>query len=75
MLEDTQANAAGTFAEGVEGVRHKLIRQPVRFSSQGDLDMPVGPAPQLGQHTAAILAELGYSAGEIEALAGSGVAR
>ena len=56
-------------------MRHKLIRQPVRFSSQGDLDMPAGPAPQLGQHTAAILAELGYSAGEIEALAGSGVAR
>ena len=43
------------------------------MSTQGD--MPAGPAPQLGQHTAAILAELGYSAGEIEALAGSGVAR
>ena len=72
MLEDKQANAADTFAE-VEGVRHKLIKQPVRLSSQAGIDGPVGPAPPLGANTQAVLSRLGYSAAEIEAFAKKGV--
>ena len=34
-----------------------------------------GPAPRIGEHTDAILAEAGYSAAEIEAMKSSRVAR
>ena len=47
------------------------LRPPVQFSGQ-----PVGkapPAPLLGEHTAAILAELGYDAARLEELQGEGV--
>ena len=47
------------------------LRPPVQFSGQ-----PVGkapPAPLLGEHTAALLAELGYDAAGLEKLRGQGV--
>ncbi len=45
---------------------------PVRLSSERT-DPPPGPAPALGQHTAEILAELGYNEAAVAALQGQGV--
>jgi len=39
---------------------------PVRLSGRGE--RPAGPAPTLGQHTAALLAGLGYTPAEVERL-------
>ena len=44
---------------------------PMRLSAQEG--RPAGPTPALGQHTAALLAELGYSAAEIERLQEQGI--
>jgi crotonobetainyl-CoA:carnitine CoA-transferase CaiB-like acyl-CoA transferase len=47
------------------------LRSPLQLSSQ-----PVrvaAAAPLLGEHTAAILAELGYDAAQLEELQGQGV--
>jgi alpha-methylacyl-CoA racemase len=44
---------------------------PVRLSAQ-DMRTP-GPAPTLGQHTAVLLAELGYSSAEVDGLRDRGV--
>jgi crotonobetainyl-CoA:carnitine CoA-transferase CaiB-like acyl-CoA transferase len=46
---------------------------PARFSRTA-LESP-GPAPSLGEHTAALLGEAGYSEAEIEVLMEAGVAR
>ena len=35
--------------------------------------MPRGPAPRIGQHTEGVLEDLGYSAGEIAAMANKGI--
>jgi crotonobetainyl-CoA:carnitine CoA-transferase CaiB-like acyl-CoA transferase len=43
------------------------------FSLNDLSDAPWTPAPTLGQHTAAILASLGYSEADVGALARSGV--
>ena len=44
---------------------------PVRLSTQQG--RPTNPAPALGQHTAALLVELGYDAAEVDRLRGQGV--
>jgi len=44
---------------------------PVRLSAHPDLSL--GPAPSLGEHTAALLEELGYGLAEVESLRESGV--
>jgi crotonobetainyl-CoA:carnitine CoA-transferase CaiB-like acyl-CoA transferase len=44
---------------------------PVRFS--GTPAVPLGRAPKLGEHTEALLHELGYGAAEIDELRGAGV--
>ena len=60
---------------GVQEVPHperpgfKLIANPIRL----DEPIPNRPGPQLGADTDAILAELGYAAGEIESLRDAGV--
>jgi len=43
---------------------------PLLFSHPADL---TDPAPYLGQHTAGLLAELGYDAAQVERLQGQGV--
>jgi crotonobetainyl-CoA:carnitine CoA-transferase CaiB-like acyl-CoA transferase len=48
-----------------------LMGQPLRFSESRAPD--AGPPPALGQHTAAVLREAGYSDGEIAALGRLGV--
>jgi len=45
------------------------LAPPLEFA---DFDATLGPIPALGEHTEAVLGELGYSAGEIDALRASG---
>jgi crotonobetainyl-CoA:carnitine CoA-transferase CaiB-like acyl-CoA transferase len=71
---DPQAEAAGCFVQTPDGKGgyYRAPAAPVRFP--GADDGPKGPAPELGQHTREILAGVGYSAEEIEALLGAGAA-
>lgn len=64
LVEDPQAHAAGCFVETLDGRRSPAA--PARFP--GIEERPRAPAPSLGADTAAVLAELGYSPEEIEAL-------
>jgi crotonobetainyl-CoA:carnitine CoA-transferase CaiB-like acyl-CoA transferase len=64
LVEDPQALAAGCFVE-TPGVGRSPAA-PARFSDLDDT--PRARAPMLGADTAAVLAELGYSKEEIEAL-------
>lgn len=64
LVEDPQAQAAGCFVEMLDGRRSPAA--PARFP--GVDERPRAPAPSLGADTAAVLAELGYSDEEIEAL-------
>lgn len=58
-LESAPVQALGMLA------RHGLL-PPIRLSAQGERSP--GPAPVLGQHTADLLAELGYPAEKIQSL-------
>jgi len=73
MMEDEQAIAAGASVE-VEGVPFRLVANPVKLSKGGP-NLPRGPAPRLGEHSAEVFAELGLSAGEIETLRAEGVTK
>ena len=68
VIDDPQAHAAGCFVDTPDGKggAFRAPAGPVRFP--GADDGPKGPAPHLGEHTAQVLAELGYSAAEIEAI-------
>ena len=61
--------------DGVQAVPHptrpdlKLVASPFRL----DEPLPNRPGPQLGEHTTAVLAELGYEADEIASLHDTGV--
>ncbi len=69
---DPQAEAIRMFPEIEHGERgrYRSVRVPMRFRN-ADV-RPRGPAPELGQHTRAVLQEAGLSAGEIDALAAEG---
>ena len=71
---DPQAIAAGCVVQTPqhEGPPINAPGSPVRFP--GADDGPKGPAPKLGEHTRAVLAQLGYSDAEIDALLSSGAA-
>jgi crotonobetainyl-CoA:carnitine CoA-transferase CaiB-like acyl-CoA transferase len=73
-IADGQAIAAGCVVEtpNGKGASFKAPAGPIRFP--GADDGPKGPAPGVGQHTRAVLSELGYSTGEIDALFSSGAA-
>lgn len=74
VTEDPQAHAAGCFVETPDhdGNTFTAPAGPARFP--GADDGPKGPAPRLGEHTAEVLAELGYSAAEIAQLKVAGIA-
>jgi crotonobetainyl-CoA:carnitine CoA-transferase CaiB-like acyl-CoA transferase len=73
-VQDPQAQAAGCFVETPDGEGGTFTAPagPARFP--GADDGPKGPAPHLGEHTAQVLAELGYSDAEIDALKAAGAA-
>ncbi len=71
---DPQAIAAGCVVETPQhdGGTIKAPGGPIRFP--GADDGPKGPAPRAGEHTRAVLTELGYNQSEIDALIASGAA-
>jgi crotonobetainyl-CoA:carnitine CoA-transferase CaiB-like acyl-CoA transferase len=67
VLADPQVHAAGGFAEVPDGEATTLLpATPVDFG--GTPSGPRAMAPALGQHSDAILAELGRSPAQIAAL-------
>jgi crotonobetainyl-CoA:carnitine CoA-transferase CaiB-like acyl-CoA transferase len=74
VVQDPQAQAAGCFVETPDGEGGTFTAPagPARFP--GADDGPKGPAPHLGEHTAQVLSELGYSSAEIEAMKATGAA-
>lgn len=73
-VADPQALAAGVVVQTPDraGGSFAAPAGPVRFP--GADDGPKGPAPLVGEHTRAVLAEAGYSEAEIDALYASGAA-
>lgn len=73
-IKDPQAIAAGAVVQTPQrdGTTINAPGSPVRFA--GVSDNPRGPAPLAGEHTRAVLAELGYGADEIEKMFESGAA-
>jgi len=72
LLEDAQAVARGAFAEVDQPLIGKNTIAGPPFQLEGGWD--ARPSPRLGEHTADILEELGYSATERVALFKAGVA-
>ena len=73
LAEDAQAAALGIFPEIKHPVAGSLrtVANPLRI--RGADNAPRGPAPDVGAHTNAILAEIGVPAEQIAALAAAGV--
>lgn len=74
VAADPQADAAGCFVpvEDGKGGTHRSPAPPAVFPGLEQKARP--PAPRLGEHTRDVLAELGYGAGEIEAMFADGAA-
>ena len=73
-IADPQVIAAGCVVQtpAHDGGVMNAPAAPIRFP--GADDGPKGPSPRPGEHTRAVLAELGYSKEEIDALYASGAA-
>lgn len=73
-VSDPQLLAAGGVVDVPlpQGGSFKSSASPVRFP--GADDGPKGPTPRQGEHTRAVLAELGYSAEQIDAMIAAGAA-
>lgn len=70
LLDDPQIRARGLV--GVTDAGLPWMRSPIRL---GDDKIELREAPAYGEHTRQTLAEIGYSAGEIERLANIGIIR
>jgi crotonobetainyl-CoA:carnitine CoA-transferase CaiB-like acyl-CoA transferase len=70
---DAQAEADGLYpsVDHPAAGSFRTVASPVRIAGAGIA--PRGPAPDVGQHTAAVLTELGLSADELSTLAAAGV--
>ncbi|WP_448638266.1 CaiB/BaiF CoA transferase family protein [Geodermatophilus sp. URMC 63] len=70
---DEQAAADGLFPEvgDATGRRFRTVRAPLRLQG-GDVG-PRGPAPAVGEHTEAVLTELGVTGDDLAVLVGDGV--
>jgi len=67
VLKDPQAWANDFFLEmEYESGKRTLVRPPVQFKETGPA--PYNKAPRLGQHTAQIMKELGYTEADIKAM-------
>ncbi len=68
IIADPQAAAIGAFVDVPDGAGGsvRMVAPPVGFPLEPAL--PSGPAPEAGQHTEAVLLELGYTWEEIAAL-------
>jgi len=73
MLQDPQLRHNEAFFESAhpEAGRMRQVRPPARFSKTREA--PGGLAPAHGEHTEAVLAELGYDAAALAALRAEGV--
>lgn len=73
-IADAQAIAAGCVVQTPthDGGAFNAPASPIRFP--GADDGPKGPAPRVGEHTRAVLAELEYAEAEIDALIEDGAA-
>lgn len=73
-VKDPQAIAAGCVVDvpRADGSSFTGPATPVRFP--GADDGPKGPTPRQGEHTRAVLLELGYSAAQVDAMLASGAA-
>ncbi len=69
---DAQADAIGMFPEVThpELGSYRSVRAPMRFA--GADVRPRGPAPRIGQHTRAVLADAGFGPAEIDGLFAAG---
>jgi crotonobetainyl-CoA:carnitine CoA-transferase CaiB-like acyl-CoA transferase len=74
VAADPQAQAAGAFVEvdDGQGGAFRSPAAPARFPGADATRRP--PSPKLGQHTREVLAEIGYSESEIDALLAAGAA-
>ncbi|MGR3322195.1 MAG: CaiB/BaiF CoA transferase family protein [Pseudooceanicola sp.] len=73
MLAEEHA-AARRFTTPVEAVPRMKVQVPTAgFKANGDVLVPAAPPPRLGEHSRAVLRDLGLSGPEVEALIASGV--
>jgi crotonobetainyl-CoA:carnitine CoA-transferase CaiB-like acyl-CoA transferase len=75
IFDDPHVKATGFFQEEAHPSEGPVRRMavPMRFSAAGEAER--APAPNLGENTASILAEAGYTEAEIRALIEGGAAR
>ncbi len=59
--------------QGLKMLADGGLLPPLRLSAQGEQATSIGPAPRLGEHTGALLAELGYNCEEIKSLQERGI--
>lgn len=69
-IDTPQVKAKGIIDFDAEGASHGLVRSPVAIDGV-HLASPL-PPPKLGEHTDALLAELGLAPAEVDELRGSG---